>query len=88
MPNYGSFRHCWIVSTSAAALLLCAVAGAQLPLGAALPEWVQAQCTYAKLKKDEEGKWVLQVLKQKIWVDGVSYELQEIYGMEATRTGD
>lgn len=60
----------------------------QLPLGAALPEWVQAQCTYAKLKKDEDGKWVLQVLKQKIWVDGVSYELQEIYGMEATRTGE
>lgn len=63
-------------------------AAAQLPVGAALPEWVQAQCTYAKLKKDEDGKWVLQVLKQKIWVDGVSYELQEIYGMEATRTGE
>lgn len=65
----------------------CAVAAAQLPLGASLPDWVQAQCTYAKLKKDDDGKWVLQVLKQKIWVDGVSYELQEIYGMEATRTG-
>lgn len=58
----------------------------QLRLGAALPDWIQAQCTYAKLKKDEEGKWVLQVLKQKIWYDSVSYELQEIYGMEATRT--
>jgi hypothetical protein len=59
----------------------------QLPIGAALPQWVQAQCTYAKLKKDDDNKWALQVLKQKIWVDGVSYELQEIYGMDATRTG-
>jgi len=59
----------------------------QLEIGAALPEWIQAQCTYAKLKKDDDGKWALQVLKQKIWVDGVSYELQEIYGMESTRTG-
>jgi hypothetical protein len=58
----------------------------QLPIGAALPEWIQAQVTYAKLKRDDDGKWGLQVLKQKIWVDGVSYELQEIYGMEATRT--
>jgi len=64
-------------------LLLCV----QLEIGAALPEWIQAQCTYAKLKKDDDGKWALQVLKQKIWVDGVSYELQEIYGMESTRTG-
>lgn len=27
----------------------------------------------------------LQVLKQKIWFDGHSYELQEIYGIEQNR---
>lgn len=27
------------------------------------------------------------VLKQKIWVEGVSYELQEIYGMEHASDG-
>jgi E3 ubiquitin-protein ligase MGRN1 len=28
------------------------------------------------------GTWSVRVLKQKIWVEGVSYELQEIYGLE------
>jgi hypothetical protein len=60
---------------------------AQLEVGGALPAWAQAQSTYARLKQDDEGHWGLQILKQKIWVNGVSYELQEIYGMEATRTG-
>jgi hypothetical protein len=27
------------------------------------------------------------VLKQKIWVEGISYELQEIYGMEHASDG-
>ena len=48
----------------------------QLELGAALPLWIQAQTTYAKLKKDDEGHWGLQIIKQKIWVGGTSYELQ------------
>eukprot|EP00878_Enallax_costatus_P002146 GHUV01002314.1.p1 GENE.GHUV01002314.1~~GHUV01002314.1.p1 ORF type:complete len:365 (+),score=80.41 GHUV01002314.1:265-1359(+) len=55
----------------------------QLELGAALPLWIQAQTTYAKLKKDDEGHWGLQIIKQKIWVGGTSYELQEIYGMDS-----
>ena len=44
--------------------------------------WVQSQTTFAQLAKDEEGKYQVRTLKQKIWVEGISYELQEIYGME------
>jgi E3 ubiquitin-protein ligase MGRN1 len=48
--------------------------------------WVQSQTTFAALCTDEEGGgFEVKVLKQKIWVDGVSYELQEIYGMEQVR---
>ena len=43
---------------------------------------MQSQTTFAQLAKDEEGKYQVRTLKQKIWVEGVSYELQEIYGME------
>ena len=43
---------------------------------------MQSQSTFAALARDEEGRWCARVLKQKIWVEGVSYELQEIYGME------
>ena len=57
----------------------------QLDAGCALPDWAQAQSTYARLRRDDEGGWSLQILKQKIWVSGVSYELQEIYGMEGGR---
>eukprot|EP00883_Tetradesmus_obliquus_P014521 jgi/Sobl393_1/7589/SZX64469.1 len=56
-----------------------------MEVGGSLPAWVQAQTTYAKLRKDDEGHWRLQILKQKIWVGGVSYELQEIYGMDSNR---
>ena len=63
--------------------------------GAPLPAWVQAQTTYAKLRQSggggsggggggdsggSSGEWRVQVLKQKIWCNGTSYELQEIYG--------
>jgi len=58
----------------------------ELPPGGPLPNWAQAQTTYAKLKKDEEGHWIMRVLKQKIWVNSTSYELQEIYGMESNRS--
>ncbi len=54
----------------------------ELRPGAAQKVWVQSQTTFAVLVKDEEGGWGARVLKQKIWVEGVSYELQEIYGME------
>lgn len=44
--------------------------------------WMQSQTTYTKLSKDEGGHYTVQVIKQKIWAMGTSYELQEIYGME------
>mmetsp|Transcript_10892 Transcript_10892/g.18893 ORF Transcript_10892/g.18893 Transcript_10892/m.18893 type:complete len:397 (-) Transcript_10892:1559-2749(-) len=53
--------------------------------GCALPPWVQSQTTYAKVIKDEDGTLHLRVLKQKIWVKGESYELQEIFGIEQNR---
>jgi hypothetical protein len=56
-----------------------------MEIGGALPSWAQAQTTYAKLRKDDDGHWGLQILKQKIWVNGTSYELQEIYGMDSNR---
>ena len=43
---------------------------------------MQSQATIAEIDKDAEGSFVPRVLKQKIWVEGISYELQEIYGME------
>jgi len=48
---------------------------------------VQSQTTFATLVKDEEGHWMPRVTKQKIWVDGTSYELQEIYGIENSSAG-
>lgn len=45
-------------------------------------DWVQSQTTYATIKHEDDGGWTIKVLKQKIWVEGVSYELQEIYGLE------
>ena len=57
------------------------------PAGCALPPWVQSQTTYASLSPGEHG-WSVRVLKQRIWVDGVSYELQEIYGIENCATGN
>eukprot|EP00210_Caulerpa_lentillifera_P004914 g4690.t1 len=51
--------------------------------GCPTPTWVQSQTTYAYLKRDED-EWTVVTVKQKIWVEGVSYELQEIYGMQET----
>ena len=48
---------------------------------------MQSQTTFAKLDKDEEGHWMPRVIKQKIWVEGTSYELQEIYGIENSSAG-
>ena len=48
---------------------------------------MQSQTTFATLAKDEEGRWMPRVIKQKIWVDGTSYELQEIYGIENSSAG-
>lgn len=58
------------------------------PAGSPLVTHVQSQTTYAKLKKKElEGGFEVVVLKQKIWVDDVTYELQEIFGIENCSTG-
>ena len=42
---------------------------------------MQSQTTFVGLYEDE-GLLLPRVKRQKIWVEGVSYELQEIYGME------
>eukprot|EP01026_Neomeris_dumetosa_P071729 TRINITY_DN7262_c1_g1_i4.p1 TRINITY_DN7262_c1_g1~~TRINITY_DN7262_c1_g1_i4.p1 ORF type:complete len:355 (-),score=46.46 TRINITY_DN7262_c1_g1_i4:388-1293(-) len=46
-----------------------------------LPQWVQAQTTYAVFGKSD-GKWSAEVIRQKLWIEGKAYELQEIYGMD------
>lgn len=56
----------------------------EVPVGGELPPWVQSQTTYAWVEKDGE-EWVARVVKQKLWVKGEQYELQEIYGMEQSR---
>ena len=43
----------------------------------------QSQTTYATLVRDGDNHTVT-VVKQKIWVNGTSYELQDIYGIEAS----
>lgn len=45
-------------------------------------DWIQSQTTYATIRHEDDGGWTIKVMKQKIWVEGVSYELQEIYGLE------
>ena len=52
------------------------------PPGSPFPKWVQSQTTYASLEMQDEGHYDLRIKKQKIWVEGTSYELQEIYGIE------
>ena len=42
---------------------------------------MQSQTTFVGLVEDD-GLLLPRVKKQKIWVEAVSYELQEIYGME------
>ena len=46
--------------------------------------WIQSQTTFAAIVKDIEGHFRVRVLKQKIWVKGNSYELQEIFGMDTS----
>lgn len=72
----------WVIS--AGDQNLCGVVWQELRPGTAQKVWVQSQTTFAVLVKDEEGHWCARVLKQKIWVEGVSYELQEIYGMQTS----
>ncbi|XP_024537766.1 probable E3 ubiquitin-protein ligase LOG2 [Selaginella moellendorffii] len=55
------------------------------PVGGALKKWIHCQQTYAVIRKIErdgdEGELQVRVVKQIIWVDGVRYELQEIFGI-------
>lgn len=53
--------------------------------GSAQPLWVQSQTTFATIVYEDDEHWKVKVNKQKIWVAGVSYELQEIYGMESAQ---
>lgn len=55
--------------------------------GCPTPTWVQSQTTYAYLIKDD-NEWEARTVKQKIWVDGISYELQEIYGIQEFYTNE
>lgn len=60
----------------------------ELEPGCATPTWVQSQTTYASLVKEEDGTWEARPIRQKIWVENVSYELQEIYGIQDIYGGD
>lgn len=61
------------------------------PAGCALDDASQAQTTFAAVARgdggDDAASLAVSVLKQKIWVDGVAYELQEIFGIEHCSTG-
>lgn len=40
-----------------------------------------AQITLAVLEKNDEGNFQVRVVKQILWIEGVRYELREIYGI-------
>uniref|UniRef100_A0A0C9RNP6 RING-type E3 ubiquitin transferase n=1 Tax=Wollemia nobilis TaxID=56998 RepID=A0A0C9RNP6_9CONI len=50
-------------------------------IGSPLPKSVNSQITQAVFEKKENGDYRVKVIKQILWVDGVRYELQEIYGI-------
>lgn len=54
----------------------------EVDLGVTLPKYVNSQITQAVIQKNETGDCKVQVLRQIIWVDGVRYELKELYGVE------
>lgn len=56
-------------------------------LASLTPIRVQSQSTFATLVPQSDGSWSIRVLKQKIMVDGVSYVLQEIYGIDQVLEG-
>lgn len=57
---------------------------AEEDIGAALPKSVNSQVTQAVIDKKDDGECKVRVLRQIIWVDGVRYELKELYGVENT----
>ena len=54
----------------------------EVDIGAALPKYVNSQITQAVIQKNEAGDCKVRVQRQIIWVDGVRYELKELYGVE------
>eukprot|EP01018_Ginkgo_biloba_P031202 Gb_23799 [translate_table: standard] len=50
-------------------------------IGDPLPKSVNSQITQAIVEKKDNGDYKVKVVKQILWVDGVRYELQEIYGI-------
>ena len=51
------------------------------PLGGELTANIQSQTTYAEFHKEsEQDDWEIRVLKQRVWIAEVEYELKEIYG--------
>lgn len=48
----------------------------------------QSHTTIAVIEKHSDGSYVLKALKQKLFVDGLCYLLQEIYGIENKNTED
>ncbi|XP_057984138.1 probable E3 ubiquitin-protein ligase LOG2 [Malania oleifera] len=51
------------------------------------PEFSNSQITQAVFEK-EKGKYQVRVVKQILWVNGMRYELQEIYGIGTSVDGD
>lgn len=58
-----------------------------LPLGAPLPDWVHAQITQATIEKKDDDSYQVRVVKQILWISGLRYELQEIYGIDNSGIG-
>ncbi|CAI5727486.1 unnamed protein product [Peronospora destructor] len=46
----------------------------------------QSQSTFCTFFRNDEDCWDIKMLKQKILVDGLTYELQEIYGIDGSVT--
>lgn len=57
------------------------------PIGGPLPSSVHSQATHAVIERKDDDNYLVRVVKQIIWVDGLSYELQEIYGIENSQGG-
>jgi len=58
-----------------------------VPIGGPLPSSVHSQATHAVIERKDDDHYLVRVVKQIIWVDGLSYELQEIYGIENSQGG-
>jgi E3 ubiquitin-protein ligase MGRN1 len=56
-------------------------------LGAERPAWVHSQLTQAYIKRKDDDTYQVHVVKQLVWIEGVRYELQGIYGAEKSGGG-